>query len=46
MAYTRPFAYFTGGTAPEDRVVATYGSVAMGDPYFNYDDNPNGLKGG
>lgn len=43
MAYTRPFAYFTAGT-PSDRVVATYGNVAMGDPYYNYDDNPNGLK--
>ena len=44
MAYTRPFAYFTGATAPTDRVVATYGNVAMGDPINNYDDNPNGLK--
>lgn len=43
MAYTRPFAYFTGAT-PTDRVVAIYGNVAMGDPYYNYDDNPNGLK--
>ena len=43
MSYTRPFAYFTAGT-PTDRVVATYGNVAMGDPYYNYDDNPNGLK--
>lgn len=43
MAYTRPFAYFTG-TTPTDRVVAIYGNVAMGDPSYNYDDNPNGLK--
>ena len=43
MAYTRPFAYFTG-TTPTDRVIATYGNVAMGDPGYNYDDNPNGLK--
>jgi hypothetical protein len=31
MAYTRPFAYFTGAT-PGDRVIQTYGNVAMGDP--------------
>ena len=43
MAYTKPFAYFTGST-PTDRVIATYGNVAMGDPGYNYDDNPNGLK--
>lgn len=43
MAYTRPFTYFSAGT-PTDRVVATYGNVAMGDPYYNYDDNPDGLK--
>ena len=43
MAYTRPFAYFTGAT-PGDRVIQTYGNVAMGDPSYNYDDNPNGLK--
>ena len=43
MAYTKPFAYFTGST-PTDRVIAIYGNVAMGDPGYNYDDNPNGLK--
>jgi len=43
MSYTRPFAYFTGST-PTDRVITTYGNVAMGDPYYNYDDNPDGLK--
>jgi len=43
MAYTKPFAYFSAGT-PTDRVISTYGNVAMGDPYYNYDDNPNGLK--
>ena len=43
MAYTRPFAYFTGAT-PSDRVVGIYGNVAVGDPGYNYDDNPDGLK--